>query len=209
MKVEEQFIDDVLSMVPQGPARARIEMDLRGHLAERVEHGHSMEEAIRQFGDPALLAESYLASTPLVSASFWSRALAKLIDIPAIVAVACAIVWSAWTLFGADGQPFFPGILQPGPLVLVICVLTVVTVIPGYFVIAEFLTGQTLGKRVLGLHVVRESGARISLWQSIVRQIPLVGEFFFIDVLFAPFTAKKQRAFELITKTRVVRVEAS
>ena len=33
---------------------------MRRYIAERLEHGHSIDEAIRQFGDPSLLAESYL-----------------------------------------------------------------------------------------------------------------------------------------------------
>ena len=67
-------------------------------------------------------------------------------------------------------------------------------------------TGRTLGKRLLGIQVVRESGARISLGQSLLRQLPFVGQFFFIDALFALFTVKKQRAFEMLTRTRAVSV---
>jgi uncharacterized RDD family membrane protein YckC len=74
-----------------------------------------------------------------------------------------------------------------------------------YQITAETLSGQTLGKRALNLRVVRESGARISVGQAIVRQLPLVLEVFWIDVLFALFTEKSQRAFELLSKTRVVR----
>ena len=64
---------------------------------------------------------------------------------------------------------------------------------------------STIGKRLLGLCVVRESGARISLGQSFVRQLPLMLEVFWVDVLFALFTERHQRAFELLSKTRVVR----
>ena len=70
MRPEERFIQDVLNHIPPGPQRKRIEMDLRAHLADRVEHGQTIEEAIRQFGDPAELADSYLASVPLVAGDF-------------------------------------------------------------------------------------------------------------------------------------------
>ena len=56
----------------------------------------------------------------------------------------------------------------------------------------------------MGIHVVRESGARISLGQALLRQLPFFGQFFFIDALFALFTERRQRAFELLTKTRAV-----
>ena len=117
----EEFISDVLSRIPHGPRREQIEMDLRAHLAERVEHGHSIDEAIRQFGDPNVLAESYLASIPLMSASFMSRAAAKLIDFPTIFLSACVMLYIAWKLVGPPGEPFYPGITQPkGPLMIAI-----------------------------------------------------------------------------------------
>lgn len=204
----DEYINEVLARIPTGARRTQIEMDLRAHLAERVEQGQSVEEAIRQFGDPGLLAESYLAAVPLVSASFVRRAAAKLIDFLALAAVGCALLWSVWQLVGPRGKAFFPGIVQTiSPAIIAVCVFVFVLLIPGYFVVAEYLTDQTLGKRALRIHVVRETGARISLGQSFVRQLPLVAQIFLLDVLFALFTEKNQRAFELISKTRVVRVE--
>ena len=56
--------------------------------------------------------------------------------------------------------------------------------------------------------MVRETGARISLAQAIVRQLPMFLQVLWIDALFALFTDKSQRAFELLSKTRVVRDQA-
>ena len=72
-----------------------------------------------------------------------------------------------------------------------------------YTIVAEHWLGFTLGKRALGLRVVRESGAPIGLGQSIVRQLPMFLQVYWIDVLFALFTEQSQRAFELLSKTRV------
>jgi uncharacterized RDD family membrane protein YckC len=206
MMVEDEFVSEVMSRIPAGSRRDQIEIDLRAHIAERMEHGQTIEQAISQFGNPSLLAESYLSSIPLVSASFMSRVVAKLIDLPGVLVAAGFVVYIAWQLTGPHDAPFFPGFTQ-NPVTLVICVITAIVMIPGYFIAAEHLTGKTLGKHVMGLHVVRESGARITLGQAFVRQIPLVGEFFFLDALFALVTDKKQRAFELISKTRTVRFE--
>jgi uncharacterized RDD family membrane protein YckC len=73
-----------------------------------------------------------------------------------------------------------------------------------YLIVAEYRFGETLGKHLLGLRVVRESGRRISLGQSVVRQLPMFLQVGWIDVLFALFTEHHQRAFELLSKTRVV-----
>ena len=75
-----------------------------------------------------------------------------------------------------------------------------------YTVTAEYHHGRTIGKRLMGIQVVSESGARISLGQSLLRQLPFFGQFFFIDALFALFTERRQRAFELLTKTRAVAI---
>ena len=56
-----------------------------------------------------------------------------------------------------------------------------------------------------GIRVVSETGARISLGQAIVRQLPMFLQVYWIDAMFALFTDKSQRAFEMLSKTRVVR----
>ena len=68
-------------------------------------------------------------------------------------------------------------------------------------------SGQTFGKRRYGLFVVQESGAPITLGQSVVRQLSLVFQIFWIDALFTLFTERRQRAFELLSKTRVVHAD--
>ncbi len=79
----------------------------------------------------------------------------------------------------------------------------------GFYTIVERVPpGQTIGKRLRGLRVVSETGARISLGQAIVRQLPMFLQVYWIDVMFALFTDKSQRAFEMLSKTRVVRLES-
>lgn len=91
-------------------------------------------------------------------------------------------------------------------IVLVLLILAVSVFLWIYTVIAESQTGQTIGKRARGIHVVRESGRRASLGQAFVRQLPILLNIYWIDAMFALFTEKRQRAFEVLSKTRVVRV---
>lgn len=191
MSVEQSYIDRVITQLPHEAAlRQQVAMELRSHIAERVERGHSLEEALRQLGDPQTLAESYLAAVPLIPVSFGRRAAAKLLDVLAFVAVCAPIVLLLEWRFA-----FVVGVFVGGFLLAISAF---------YPLLAEYRYGKTLGKHWLGLRVVRESGARISFGQSVVRQLPLVLEVFWIDVLFALFTDKHQRAFELLSKTRVV-----
>ncbi len=191
MNLEQSYIDSVIHQLPQDTSlREQVAMELRSHIAERVEHGHTVDQAIEQLGDPVVLAESYLAAVPLIPASFGRRGAAKLLDVVVYV-VACAPI----VLLFARTTPF-PIAMIVGVILLALWFL--------YPLLAEYRYGQTLGKHLLGLRVVRESGARISLGQSLVRQLPLMFEVFWVDVLFALFTEKHQRAFELLSKTRVV-----
>jgi uncharacterized RDD family membrane protein YckC len=186
MSVEQPYIDRVIAQLPQEAAlREQVAMELRSHIAERIEHGDSLEAALQQLGDPIVLAESYLAAVPLIPVSFGRRAAAKLLDVVVFAAVAAPIV-----LLVSYRSQFVVGMLVAGFLLAISAF---------YPLLAEYRYGKTLGKHWLGLRVVRESGARISFGQSVVRQLPLALEIFWIDVLFALFSDKHQRAFELLS----------
>jgi uncharacterized RDD family membrane protein YckC len=191
----DEYIDRVLDFLPHDtPERDEIATELRGHIAERLAGGQPVAEVLRQLGDPLALAESYLAAVPLRSAPFGRRAVAKLIDVALILAFIVPIVCFS----------FFASPDDVRPVVLFIVIVGSSVLAPMYLVIAESRHGQTLGKRLMALRVVRESGARISIGQAVVRQLPMFMQMYWIDVLFALFTDKHQRAFELLSKTRVV-----
>jgi len=187
----DDYVAQVLDRLPPGSEiRSQVEMEVRSHVAERVEHGEAVDAALKHLGDPVTLADSYLAAVPLVPVPFWTRVWAKLIDFALAAVVIGPILWlemrSGGLAFVATG------------------VFLLALAFPGYPILAEYRFATTVGKHVFGLRVVRESGARISLGQSFVRQLPMVFEVFWIDALFALFTDRHQRAFELLSKTRVV-----
>jgi uncharacterized RDD family membrane protein YckC len=192
----DDYVKTVLDMMPPTMAqRQQIAAELRSHIAERLAHGHSIDAVLKQLGDPATLADSYLSAEPLVSAGFGSRAVAKLLDGLAVLAVVCPIAWVVSRLV-PDGF---------GMPVAMLVVLVGGSLLFGvYTVIAEYRRGQTIGKRLQGIRVVSETGARISLGQAIVRQFSMFLQVYWIDVMFALFTDKSQRAFEMLSKTRVV-----
>jgi uncharacterized RDD family membrane protein YckC len=190
----ETYVSRVLDALPRAtPQREQIAMELRGHIAEKRAAGLPETHVLQQLGDPIALAESYLSAVPLVAASFGRRAAAKLIDVLTCAVMIAPAAWLAWQV-----QPEFAPWITPVLIILGTWLFAV------YVVLAESRVGQTLGKRLMGIRVVRESGARISIGQSVVRQLPVFLEVFWVDVLFALFTEKSQRAFELLSKTRVV-----
>ena len=195
MSSDELYISEVVARLPRTALRTQVAMEVRSHIAERVEHGQTVDEALRQLGDPVTLAESYLAAIPLTAASFWGRAAAKVLDCLVFAAAYVPIAWLVTRI-------------APPPLVIIAALVLCVFLFCLYTVIAEYRFGETIGKHLLGLSVVRESGGGISLGQSFVRQLPVFLQVGWIDILFALFTERRQRAFELLSKTRVVRATA-
>ena len=190
-----RYIQSVIDHLPHGlPLRTHIAMELQSHIAERTGHGQSLEEVLRQLGEPLTLAESYLAAVPLESAPILRRVGAKLIDVAAVTGAVLTGAVALWVVLPEELRYFVPvgGVLA--------CMVGYV----GYTAWAEYRYGWTVGKHVMNLLVVRESGARISLGQALLRQVPFLAQFFWIDALFALFTDRRQRAFELLSKTRTI-----
>ena len=196
----DDYINRVLAAMPATtPERSQIAVELRGHIAERLNSGKSTDDVLRQLGDPVALAESYLSAVPLVSAPIGSRVAAKLIDI-ALVVIFMGAIAALFTAVFTGLLPFEAMI----PFAILIVLVGSSFVFAFYTIVSEYTSGDTLGKRAMKLRVVRESGARISVGQAFVRQLPMFLQVYMIDVLFALFTEKRQRAFELLSKTRVV-----
>ena len=193
----EEYVNKVLAILPKSLLhRTQIAAELRSHIAERLADGHKIDDVLTQLGDPATLADSYLSAEPLVSADFGSRVAAKLLDGLAVLAVIGPIAWAVARLVPSGFGP---------PVAMVMVLVGGSLLFGAYTMTAEYRRGQTIGKRLQGIRAVSETGARISLGQAIVRQLPMFLQVYWIDVMFALFTDKSQRAFEMLSKTRVVR----
>ena len=81
-----------------------------------------------------------------------------------------------------------------------------------YYIIMEATAGATLGKRAMGLKVVKESGEPIDWQASIVRNVMRIvdGFFFYLVAAIAVWTSKKRQrlgdmaAHTLVVKARVL-----
>jgi uncharacterized RDD family membrane protein YckC len=200
----DDYVNDVLNRMPAGtPRREQIGTELRGHIAERLAQGRALDDILRDLGDPGALADSYLAEVPLTLPPHGRRILAKLVDVVLIVFLVAAIVVPAATLTAFNIREEFVW------LALCLSLVTSAILASLYTVVLEWRYGHTVGKYLTGLRVVRESGARINFGQSVVRQLPLFLQVGWIDAMFALFTDRRQRAFELLSKTRCVAAQES
>ncbi len=101
-------------------------------------------------------------------------------------------------------------ILSSGPYDSLLRLVGLFTAIPtiAYFAILEKKIGQTIGKRLLKLHVVSQE-KEIKYWQAFVRSMFLIPIFPFvllwiIDPLVMFFSKERQRLSEILSRTKVV-----
>lgn len=80
-----------------------------------------------------------------------------------------------------------------------------------YFTFTEYITGQSVGKKILGLYVVSEKN-RLSLLDVMLRSLAVLPLFPFIifwllDPLFMMFSRTQQRLSDILMKTKVMQVQ--
>jgi uncharacterized RDD family membrane protein YckC len=127
----------------------------------------------------------------------WRRSLAAIIDVSIVSCVSFLIVIK----FGTETSEehwLLSGI--PGALMLLATAL--------YWIIPEWLAGMSFGKWACDLHVVDVTGKKISLSQSVKRNVLRVVDVqaaYLVGFIAAKLTAKQQRLGDLWAKTLVVK----
>ena len=140
--------------------------------------------------NPAPAPAAPPAAAPDVSAGFWLRAGAYMIDgiIVAIVSVGLNLI-------------------LPETVSIIVRLL----LSAGYFTVMPVLNqGQTLGKMAAGFAIVREDGSPITYGRALVRWLGYLvsGLTLCLGFVCAAFTNHKRALHDYIADTRVVRVEA-
>ncbi len=226
----EDYLARVMKELPRPlPERGRIEDELRSHLADRLEAAMggmvpdppgdsaagarggdavAAEQAFSRMAPPEEVARDYLAEISFEDAPLGKRVGAFLVDALAGT-VALTPIWIfLWLSFlpQLDLQPplSYGWVLLPllfiTKMAAAVAILSVV-----YFPIMEAIWGRTLGKWLLGIYVTREDGRAAGWVPAILRRLSFILEIFWIDAVFALFTKRRQRAFDLVARTVVVR----
>ena len=82
MTTADDYVNTVLGMMPPTmPQRAQIAAELRSHIAERLAHGHTMDEVLKQLGRSCRRSPTPICRRSRSSARPSARApLAKIVD---------------------------------------------------------------------------------------------------------------------------------
>lgn len=197
--------------------KARARAELEEHL-EGAEQAGDLESALTRLGDPRSAARDFSSGYELRPAPLPRRFLAAALDFAVVVLVAvgglASGTWAATAreeaLFPEDvslemsGETWYLTSLSAlGGALVALAVLWWIVGLP----LLEWRTGRTIGKSALGLRVLAEDGSAASFGQIVVRRLTLVfsGPLQLFDWAFVFFNAKRQRAFEILAKTIVVR----
>jgi uncharacterized RDD family membrane protein YckC len=231
MTTTERFLEDVVHRIAPGmPGVARLESDLRTHLRQRVEAGEEESAAVARMGDPAEVVTGFLESTVPPLATPGQRLGGFLFDLGlGAVAIAAVGALAAWILapdvavdapgappLGASGRSAWlagraaaaaPGIPPALGVGLAACAILLFLAAILYFPVFETLFGQTAGKRLFGSVVARDTGERAGFGPAVLRRIPFLFDIWPFDAAFLLFTSRRQRAFDLVAKTIVIRAE--
>ncbi len=202
MKPADRYIDDVLSHVfATTEDRERLEADLRSHFTEGEGEGRTPRQVIEGLGTPEEVAAAFNAERVFQYASFWQRLVAFFGDAGLLMCLIVPVL-SLGLMAGVVGE-------EPGDIALVwlipfgLLFLAILGLGIFYFPLLEAHYGKTLGKYLMRIRVVRESGSSIGLGQAFVRRLSFYFDMLWVDALFVFFTDKNQRALDIVAKTVV------
>lgn len=149
---------------------------------------------------------------------FLAVAIDHLIQYVGILIVAAAVIFAGGGgsgLFGGGDEAAGGGFLtEMSNWTIALLIIVIFLLFAGYFVIFEWLwNGQTPGKRLLKLRVLREDGRPITLWEALARNIlrifdavpGLVLPVYSIGLIAIFMSRRDQRVGDLFAGTVVVR----
>ena len=202
MKPEDRYIDDVMgSVFAAAEDRERLEADLRSHFAEAEAAGRAPREVIEGLGTPEEVAAAFNAEREFQYASFWQRLVAFFGDAGLLMLFVLPLLGLGLMAGVVGEEPGGIAVLWLIPFGLLFLALLGLCIF--YFPLLEAHYGKTLGKRLMRLRVVRETGSPISLGQAFVRRLSFYFDMLWLDALFVFFTDKNQRALDIVAKTVV------
>ena len=202
MKPAERYIDDVLSHVFADPEdRQRLEADLRSHFSEGEAEGRTPRQVIEGLGTPEEVAAAFNAEREFQYASFWQRLVAFFGDAGLLMCLVVPVLTLGLMAGVVGEEPGGIAVLWFLPFALLFLAILGLGIF--YFPLLEAHYGRTLGKHLMRIRVVRESGSPIGLGQAFVRRLSFYFDMLWVDALFVFFTDKNQRALDIVAKTVV------
>jgi uncharacterized RDD family membrane protein YckC len=213
MNPVENYIHEVLRNI-QAPAdkKQRIEADLRSHFQAAVEAGEPLPDVMNRMGSPEEVAAAFMGQEAFSYGSFGCRLAAFMIDMLVIFAAGGVLALIAVAMANlVPREPAGLGYVVGAFLILLVVgsAAGAVGMILFYFPILEGRFGQTPGKLILRLRVLKENGLPIGYKEAFLRRLSYYFEFLPVDALFILFNPRRQRAMDIVARTIVIKESPS
>lgn len=218
----EQYISEVMKNVFTSEDRkSQFESDLRSHIQEKIGSGESVPEVLSEMGTTAEVARGFMEQFEVRLATVWERLVAFILDLGFCCAIGSILFLPLFILPKVLLSTILPGISELGVSIpcgnidtleslMHFSLLSVFGIAAGaimlfYFPVMEHVYGWTIGKRLFRMRVIREEIRKISLGDAFIRRLSFYFDIIALDAIFAVFTKKRQRAFDMIAKTVVIK----
>ena len=217
-----RYVREVERWTP-GPIQRQRELatELEGHLRDADAEGH-LAETLVEFGSPRDAARSLLAGRSKLPAPRWRRMLGGLVDVASLVGIGALSAPMAFLVGGTGDTVYIDGrnaLFLPefgcrpdpcstaGDFVFFSFVFAAIFWFVAVITLLEWRYGRSLGKVVARTRVISEDGTAITLGQAVIRRLPFffAGPLQVVDWSFALFGPERQRGFDRIARTIVVR----
>jgi uncharacterized RDD family membrane protein YckC len=143
-----------------------------------------------------LISETFAEPKP---ASLGSRIAAALIDLILMAGIMAGIGKLYGETYYSSETGFSVSLNNESALIFMAAWILLIPVVEG-------LTGSTIGKKVIGLRVVKKNGGQSSLLQSLLRHFfDFIDYFLFIGLIIASTNKNKQRIGDLVANTIVIK----
>lgn len=201
MNQVDRYIHDIThNLLATDEEKARFEGDLRAHFAEAGARNEPVPQTIERLGSVDAVVEAFNSERPVKYAGFMKRLAAFLADMALFLLFAIPVITAFVIANALDSDP----LRAVGAFLIVLVMLAMFGFGLLYFPLLEKRFGKTLGKHLMRIRVVDESGRPITLGQAIIRRLSFYFDLLALDAIFVPFTERKQRAFDLVARTIVV-----
>lgn len=147
-------------------------------------------------------------------ASVGNRFLAVVIDHMIQLLSGIIVFWMVRVTDILSGVSFSSSSDENYKWIMVILIVSIFLIFTGYFIFFEwFWNGQTPGKKLMKLRVIREDGRPITLWESMARNLlrifdAIPGMFYSVGLIAIFASTKDQRVGDMFAGTVVVRERA-
>lgn len=211
LKPIDGYINEIRELLPYSEKKMKTVLEeLRRDVQDAM--GSDKRPPSVVFGSPIEVAKNVsIAQDWGTKVSSWGiRAIASIIDY--VIMIGLYVLFAFIRVMMSDAEPdWMKWHSIEIPLSFLLISAPIILFMLTYFIVLEKTYSTTIGKRIVGLTVVDESGIKITWTQSIIRnfsKVPFLSSFLLFDVLFGIISEKtrgrNQRVLDFVAGTNVI-----